>query len=62
MFEFWEVAMTERYRVAAAVLRKVVGGSVPAYDDAVEVQTLDRLRRLDEGSDGMWMQTLLVWE
>ena len=60
----WEEAMIERHRDAGSVLCKAerVDGPVEAYDGAVEVKTLDELRRLNGDYDRMWMQALLIRE
>ena len=61
--KFWKLAMAERYCIDKARLNKPSGASpIPAYENAIEVQTVDELNELISDPDSMRMQALLIRE
>lgn len=61
--KFWKLAMQERQRNLPFVIEKTIAKAAQeAYDNAVEVRTIDELDELIADPDDMRMQALLIRE
>ena len=61
--KFWKLAMADRYCIDRVRLNKPTATSpIPAYENAIEVLTVDELNELISDPDSMRMQALLIRE